>query len=1290
MIILTGGSAFSDFRLRKLLRAGAELDSRLQGLSARYLYFVDADAPLADSDMGRLASLLDAELQAQPESITEVIVTPRLGTISPWSTKATDIARHCGLEQVQRIERAVGWQLDLTDGSVESVLDNIARVLHDRMTESVFASLDQLPDIFAHHSPQALLEIPFLQEGIEAFQRADKELGLALSEGEIEYLAQEYERAGINPTDVELMMFAQVNSEHCRHKIFNASWNIDGQEMPDSLFGMVRKTHKANPVGTLTAYADNSAVLSGSDGTRFFPDPETGQYRAADEPVHIVCKVETHNHPTAISPFPGAATGSGGEIRDEGATGRGAKPKAGLTGFSVSHLRIPGYERPWEEPESKPKRIASPLQIMLEGPIGGAAFNNEFGRPGILGYFRNFEHRFGDGERRGYHKPIMLAGGVGNIRDGHVAKHEIPAGSKIIVLGGPAMLIGLGGGAASSVASGASQEALDFASVQRGNPEMQRRCQEVIDRCWAMGENNPIVSIHDIGAGGLSNALPELVGDCGRGAEFELRDVLNDEPGMSPMQIWCNEAQERYALAVAPQDLQRFIDICERERCLYCVVGEATDEQHLSLTDTQFDDGEGRQPKPIDLEMQTLFGKPPRMHRDTQRSVRDAEVFDHSGIDFGEALSDVLRFPAVADKTFLVTIGDRSVTGMICRDPMVGPWQVPVADVAVTNTGFEGYAGEAMAIGERTPLATVNGPASGRIAVGELLTNMVAADIRDLSEIKISANWMAAAGYPGDDAVLYDTVQAVTQELCIEMGLSIPVGKDSMSMRTVWEKDGQTESVTGPVSLIVSGFAPVSDVRRSLTPCMAELDDTVLVLLSPESDRQRLGGSVLAQSSGAFGADVPDLHDAGRLKRLLQQALELNRKGKILAYHDRSDGGLIVTLLEMAFASRCGLEIDLDSDDPVAALFNEELGMVLQMCTADAESLKFALQDSGDGECFSIVGRPQAGAAIRITNQGNEIFSAERPDLHRTWSETSWQMQRLRDNPECADQEYDRLLDTQDPGLHSTLSFDPKEDICAPFINTGARPAVAILREQGVNSHVEMACAFDRAGFDAFDVTMSDLVSGARSLSEYQGLAACGGFSFGDVLGAGQGWAKSILFNDQLRGAFTEFFADTGKFALGVCNGCQMMASLKDIIPGASDWPDFLRNKSEQFEGRQVLVEIIENPSVLLQGMEGSRMPVAVAHGEGRAVFGDGEADFKNIAMRFVDNRGEATEYYPYNPNGSVQGITGLSNDDGRVTIMMPHPERVFRAVSNSWRDPAWGEDGPWMRMFRNARMWLN
>ncbi|NND82476.1 MAG: phosphoribosylformylglycinamidine synthase [Gammaproteobacteria bacterium] len=1309
MLRLRGSQAYSSFRIDKFLAsiraefpAVQRIDSEFQHLVKQRPDAVEFSTDELDK-LRRLLSYGPATAAVEHEG-QRLYVIPRFGTISPWSTKATDIVHHCGLDSIARIERGVAFYLHCAQGQQLSAaeIQSVALRLHDPMTESVVFDLQEAERLFRNEPAQPLYEVPLLAQGKAALQAADVELGLALSDDEIDYLVEQYQSLGKNPTDVELMMFAQVNSEHCRHKIFNADWIVDGEPQPHSLFRMIRKTHMLNPAGTLVAYSDNSSVLAGSPGGRFFPQPDSKEYAAHQEDIHILCKVETHNHPTAISPFPGAATGSGGEIRDEGATGRGSKPKAGLTGFSVSNLRLPQAPRAWEGPESKPARIASPLQIMLEGPIGGASFNNEFGRPNIAGYFRTYEQAIADqADVRGYHKPIMLAGGLGNIRGQHVEKQIIPGGSYIVVLGGPAMLIGLGGGAASSVASGQSSEQLDFASVQRGNPEMQRRCQEVIDSCWGMGEANPIISIHDIGAGGLCNALPELVGDAGRGGHFHLREVLNDEPGMSPMQIWCNEAQERYTLAVAPDRLAEFEAICARERCLYCVVGQATDEEILILEDSLFAAGDERQQKPIDLPMETLFGKPPKMLRDVETVERNAPALELAGITPTEALQRVLTLPAVADKTFLIAIGDRSITGMIARDQMVGPWQVPVADVAVTTAAYTGAAGEAMAMGERTPLASVNGAASGRMAIGEALTNLAAADIRELSEVKLSANWMAAAGHPGDDSALYETVRAVGMELCPALGIAIPVGKDSMSMKSVWQQDGRQHSVTAPVSCVISAFAPVNDVSRTLTPVLQvqytgteeHAEQSRLILVDLAAGQQRLACSALAQVYQQVGQETPDVDDPQILKNgfnALQAAL---RAGLLSAYHDRSDGGLIVTLLEMAFAARCGLELDLvgDAGAELALLFNEELGAVVQVDAQHRAAFDALMQQAGLAESCIDLGVATRGNDIKVNYNGSPIISAQRQDLHRLWSETTFHMQSLRDNPLCAQQEYDRLLDLDDSGLRSELSFDPREDICAPLAG-GVRPRIAILREQGVNGHMEMAAAFDQAGFAAVDVTMTDIHSGRVSLSDFHGLAACGGFSYGDVLGAGEGWAKSVLFNSALYDQFAAYFERQDAFALGICNGCQMMSNLKQIIPGAEYWPHFVRNASEQFEARSVQSFIPETNSVLLTGMQGSLLPVVVAHGEGRAEFADQrsqQAAAEYTALQYTDYRGNPTETYPANPNGSPGGLAGLSNADGRVTIMMPHPERIFRSVTNSWRAPEWGDYGPWMRMFRNARQWL-
>jgi phosphoribosylformylglycinamidine synthase len=1221
-------------------------------------------------------------------------VVPRPGTISPWSSKATDIAHNCGLTTVCRIERGILYSFESIQALSQAELLALYPALHDRMTEVVFSSLDEAEALFIHHSPTEMTCVDVLGGGREALQRANRELGLALAEDEIDYLVDNFQLMRRNPTDVELMMFAQANSEHCRHKIFNADWIIDGEPQTRSLFSMIRNTHQTNPGRVLSAYSDNSAVIEGFSAGRFFPLPGGGEYTRHEEPVHILMKVETHNHPTAIAPFPGSATGSGGEIRDEGATGRGSKPKAGLCGFSVSNLKLNELPQPWEVDYGKPDRIVSALDIMLEAPIGAAAFNNEFGRPNICGYFRSYEQKVTgpNGEEvRGYHKPIMLAGGVGNIRADHVEKGSIPAGAQIIVLGGPAMLIGLGGGAASSMSTGESHEDLDFASVQRGNPEMERRAQEVIDQCWQLGEANPIISIHDIGAGGLSNAVPELVNDSGRGGRFELRTVPNDEPGMSPMEIWCNEAQERYVLAVSSEDLERFSQICERERCLYAVIGEATAEQQLVLGDGHFDN------TPIDMPLEVLLGKPPKMLRDVRHHPFSKQEIDRRTIDLTEAARRVLALPTVAAKTFLISIGDRTVTGQVTRDQLVGPWQVPVADVGVTCSSYDVYTGEAMAMGERTPLALLQHAAAARMAVGEALTNLAAARIDKLQDVVLSANWMAPAGHPGEDAGLFEAVKAVGMELCPALGIAIPVGKDSMSMKTVWQEGQEEKSVTAPLSLIISAFAPVLDVRQTLTPQLrTDCGDTDLILIDLGKGRHRLGGSCLAQVYQQLGHHPADLDDPHALRAFFATIQSLNDKGRLLAYHDRSDGGLFVTLCEMAFAGHTGLQIQLDDlgDDPLASLFSEELGAVVQVRHQDTDEVLAWLHDAGLGHHSHVIGTLADNDQLRFTYQHKQLLADSRINWQQTWMQTSYQLQALRDNPQCAREEFDTVLDSEDPGLSVALSFDPAEDITAPYINAGARPRIAILREQGVNGQIEMAAAFDRAGFVSIDVHMSDIIEGRRSLQEFQGMVACGGFSYGDVLGAGGGWAKSILFNARARDEFDAFFHRADTFGLGVCNGCQMMSHLKNMIPGAGHWPRFLRNRSEQFEARFSLVEVLDSPSILLADMAGSRLPIAVAHGEGRAEFETPQATQQTlesglVALRYVDHYGQATERYPFNPNGSPQGITGLTSKDGRFTIMMPHPERVFRSVQYSWAPDEWGEEGPWLRLFRNARRWL-
>ncbi len=1293
VISFTGSPALSDFRLARLLTALRSVVGKATSLSAYYVHFADVCAPLTAAETAVLEKLLTygAAVQATDAAGELFLVTPRAGTISPWSSKATDIAHNCNLDKILRLERGIAYHLTLAPGYALNVADirHVEACIHDRMTEMVQSSLAAAAVLFAHAAPAPGGKVDILGAGRHALVQANFELGLALSPDEIDYLLAHFRAIQRNPGDAELMMFAQANSEHCRHKIFNADWIIDGEAQPKSLFKMIRNTHECHAENVLSAYSDNSAVISGHVAERFCANPAMRVYGYSNEPIAILMKVETHNHPTAISPFAGAATGSGGEIRDEGATGRGSKPKVGLCGFSVSNLRIPGYAQPWETDHGKPERIVSALDIMIEGPLGAAAFNNEFGRPNIAGYFRTFEETVpgvSGEEIRGYHKPIMLAGGYGNIREDHIAKLALPVSTPVIVLVGPAMLIGLGGGAASSMASGASAENLDFASVQRGNPEMQRRCQEVIDACWALGRDNPILSIHDVGAGGLSNALPELVHDGGCGAEFELRAVHNDEPGMTPMQIWCNEAQERYVIAVDPAKLDTFKTICARERAPYAVVGNTTAVHQLRVHDKHFDN------YPVDMPLDVLLGKPPKMLRDVSRVHIAQKPFDTAALNIKTAGFNVLRLPSVANKSFLITIGDRTVTGMVVRDQMVGPWQVPVADVAVTTSSYTAYCGEAMAMGERTPLALLNAPASGRMAIGEAITNIIAADIDKLADIKLSANWMAPAGHPGEDARLFDTVKTVGLEICPQLGLTIPVGKDSMSMKTVWQQNGEQRAVTAPLSLIISAFAPVSDVRKTLTPQLrTDRGATQLRLVDLGNGKNRLGGSALAQTCKQIGDVPPDLDAVEQFKCFFDAIQALNSAGLLLAWHDRSDGGLFACLCEMAFAGHCGLDINLDamSGDSVALLFNEELGGVFQMRDEDADAVDAILSVRGLSACVHHIGSVNADYSVDITHNSQTVFSERLVELQRAWSETSFRIQEIRDNSKCAHEEFETIVD-DDPGLYAKLSFDPAENIAAPYINTRAKPRIAILREQGVNGQVEMAAAFTRAGFEAIDVHMSDIIKGGLALDSFKGLAACGGFSYGDVLGAGEGWAKTILFNARARDVFESFFKRDDTFSLGVCNGCQMMANLKDLIPGAAHWPHFVRNRSEQFEARFTLVEVMQSPSILFAGMAGSHMPIAVAHGEGRAEYhSDAQRTAALAALRYINHHGNATETYPANPNGSPLGNTGFTTSDGRVTILMPHPERVFRSVQNSWHPAEWGEDSPWLRLFRNARGWV-
>ena len=1297
MLVLRGAPALSEFRQTKLIERLGQSGITINQVNAQFIHLVKTKTALSDTEQVVLDKLLTYGPKNASSSAngTLFFVTPRPGTISPWSSKATDIAHNCGLKAIERIERGCAYYIEHDGELSTSARDDIAAQLHDRMTEYVCYDLDDAHVLFEHASGNSFESVDILGQGKDALDAANQRLGLALAGDEIDYLFESFTRLGRNPNDVELYMFAQANSEHCRHKIFNASWTIDGQEQEKSLFKMIKNTFELCPEHVHSAYKDNAAVMQGWPAGRFFPNPQTHQYEYSHEDIAILMKVETHNHPTAISPFPGAATGSGGEIRDEGATGRGSKPKAGLVGFSVSNLRIPDAVQPWEREYGKPGRIVSALDIMIDGPLGGAAFNNEFGRPNLLGYFRTYEQEvtsFNGTEVRGYHKPIMLAGGLGNIRHDHIEKGEITVGAKLIVLGGPAMNIGLGGGAASSMASGQSNEDLDFASVQRDNPEMERRCQEVIDACWQLGDDNPIQFIHDVGAGGLSNALPELVNDAGRGGDFELRNVLTDEPGMSPLEIWCNESQERYVLSVAPENLERFDAICKRERAPYAVVGKATEAQHLNLNDAQFDN------KPIDMPLDVLLGKPPKMHRDVQSATADTKDIEKAEMTVGDAVTRILQLPAVAEKTFLITIGDRSVTGLVHRDQMVGPWQVPVADVAVTATAYDTYHGEAMAMGERTPVALLSHGASARLAVGEALTNIAAANIGDLKRIKLSANWMAAAGHPGEDAGLYEAVKAVGEELCPELGLTIPVGKDSMSMKTAWQDDtGADKSVTSPLSLVISAFGAVKDIRKTLTPQLrTDKGESRLLLIDLGNGKNRLGASSLAQVYSQLGDQPADVDSPALLKGFFNAIQALIEKGLLLAYHDRSDGGLFTTITEMAFAGKTGVDIKIDGlgNDDLSVLFSEELGAVVQIRASDADAVNTVLGEFGLTDVSHDIGTLNSHDQINIEKGNAPVFSDSRVSLRTQWAQTTRHMQRLRDNPECAEQEFDAKQDAADPGLHASLTFKTTDDIAAPMIATGVRPKVAILREQGVNSHNEMAAAFTRAGFAAIDVHMSDILSGRQSLKEFSGLAACGGFSYGDVLGAGEGWAKSILFNEHAKAEFVEFFARQETFSLGVCNGCQMLSNLKSLIPGTDHWPHFVTNRSERFEARVAMVQVNDSPSVLLKGMAGSMMPIAVSHGEGRAEFvaADGVSQLRSsqqVAMQYVDNYGKITERYPANPNGSPEGITGLTSQDGRCTIMMPHPERVFRTVANSWYPEDWQEDGAWMRMFRNARVFV-
>ncbi|SDY49999.1 phosphoribosylformylglycinamidine synthase [Delftia lacustris] len=1334
-----GGNALSSFRAQQLLTDLVAIHPKITGIAARFVHLVATDAAPTPALQERLQALLTyGDPYEGPADGAALVVTPRLGTISPWASKATDIARNCGLG-VFRVERITEYRIAFKTGLLSNVLGSapelsaeqtarIAALLHDRMTESVFATRAEAEQLFSALEAAPMEFVDVLGGGRAALETANRQWGLALADDEIDYLVDAFKGLKRNPTDVELMMFAQANSEHCRHKIFNAQFTIDGVAQDKSLFGMIRHTHQVSPQHTVVAYSDNASIMEGHEVERFVATFEAAldkikapSYQKKKAVNHVLMKVETHNHPTAISPFPGASTGAGGEIRDEGATGRGSKPKAGLSGFTVSKL--------WGSEVGKPEHIASPLQIMIEGPLGGAAFNNEFGRPNLTGYFREYEQQVGvgaDAVMRGYHKPIMIAGGLGVIDSELTRKIEFPAGTLLIQLGGPGMRIGMGGGAASSMASGTNAAELDFDSVQRGNPEIERRAQEVINHCWAQGDKNPILAIHDVGAGGLSNAFPELTNDAGRGARFDLRAVNLEESGLAPKEIWSNESQERYVLAIAPESLAEFTAFCERERCPFAVIGTATEERQLVLEDTAVASGD--QKFPVDMPMNVLLGKPPKMHRDVATVQRELPPMDLTGVPLEKAVIDVLAHPTVASKRFLITIGDRAVGGLTHRDQMVGPWQVPVADVAVTLADFQGFKGEAMAMGERTPLAAINAPASGRMAVAEAITNMLAAPI-ELSRVKMSANWMAACGEPGEDAALYATVKAVGMELCPQLDISIPVGKDSLSMRTQWNEGGQVKKVTSPVSLIITGFASIDDVRGTLTPQLdASEDDSTLVLVDLGRGKMRMGGSILGQVLGQTGNETPDLDDAKDLIALVDAVNDLRAKGQILAYHDKGDGGLLATVAEMAFAGHVGVAINVDmlvtegdgisdsrmdsgegknwasqisgrrDDMTLRALFNEELGAVLQIRTADRAAVLQTLREHGLSTCSHIIGKTRPASSkvdagkgeLQVWRDAKSVFGASLSDLHQVWDAVSWKIAQQRDNPACADSEHAAAGEPADPGMHLHLTFDPAENPAAPFLNLGARPRVAVLREQGVNSHVEMAYAFTEAGFDAVDVHMTDLQSGRAQLQDFAGVVACGGFSYGDTLGAGIGWARSITFNDSLSAQFQQFFGRSDTFGLGVCNGCQMFAELADIIPGAQDWPRFTQNQSNRFEARLSMVEVLESPSLFLQGMAGSRLPIAVAHGEGFANFRfRGNADKAIASMRYVDNHGKATEQYPFNPNGSAGGLTAVTTADGRFTAMMPHPERVFRNVQMSWTNGDKSEFSPWMRVWRNARKWL-
>jgi phosphoribosylformylglycinamidine synthase len=1301
VLILKSGIAESRTRLEKRLLAIQKVVPAVRSLNASFVYLVDCNKPLTRENIEILKDLLGIQVSAVESDhfkfLQQLTVIPRFGTVSPWATKATEIAQRCDLQGINRIERGVIWSID---SIAQCSLEDIVPFIHDPMTQSVVLDDKQLKNIFQKRTARPLQIIEIIRGGLESFHQINQEFSLALTNEEMEYLIAGYRHLGRDPTDAELMMFAQVNSEHCRHKLFNTFWEIDGIRESSSMFQMIQSTHEIAGEGTIVAYNDNAAVLEGSLGSWFFPNEKTQEYGYSLEPMHIVAKVETHNHPTGISPFPGAATGSGGEIRDEGATGRGGWPKAGITGFSVSNLNLPGAKRPWELNSGYALRLAKPLEIMIEGPIGAASFNNEFGRPNIGGYFRTLEiieEGSSESTRRGYHKPVMLAGGLGNIRKDHIKKNKIPAGAHLIILGGPGMLIGLGGGAASSLESGISSEELDFASVQRGNPEMERRCQEVINACIALGVQNPILSIHDVGAGGLCNALPELVEASNIGGIVDLAEIPNDDHGMSPMEIWCNESQERYVIAISKDKLQRFSEVCDRESCPYSVVGTAVSNRNLLVRDDRHirsmgNRGFSPEKHPVDISMDFLFTNELELDKTCNRELKLSIPLNLSQVTLEEAIDRVIQLPAIADKSFLINIGDRSVGGRVVRDPMVGPWQVPVADVGVTSSGFMGVTGECVAVGERAPIALIDPVASGHIAVAESITNIIAASVPELTSVKLSANWMACADFGSEQASLYDMVRSVTNELCPKLGISIPVGKDSLSMSSRWQEGSHEREVISPITLVVTAFAPVSDIHKIWTPMLHRHVDSVLLFVDLANGKTRLAGSALAQVFNQLGSDPPNVESAELIQGFFKATRQMIKEDLVLAYHDRSDGGLIVTLLEMAFAGRVGLEIDIEHKDPLKYLFNEELGAVFEIETTKIERTFKILRNHGLYEWATVIGRGSSSHNNIIVKSSNKVlFQKSRIDLHRSWSETSWRIQSLRDEPECADQEYNRFLDQHDPGLHSSVSVDVDFDDFKLEVGHGLKPRIAILREQGINGHIEMAAAFDLAGFSAQDVTMTDLISGRNTLGEFDGIVVCGGFSFGDVLGAGLGWAKSILYRPHLRNEFTSFFNRYNTFTLGVCNGCQMLSGLRELIPGSKHWPYFIRNKSDQFESRLVMVEVLKSNSILFGGLEGAKLPIVVAHGEGKVKFSsstdlDQLENHEQISIRYVDNYGLAADNYPSNPNGSQGGLTGFCNEDGRVTIMMPHPERVVRSINCSWYPDNWGEFSPWLKVFQNAR----